>query len=143
MSKLLNFVEKIILKRIKGLHLDQRLPAELFGFRRGQSTVLLAANVIQNALNKIKMQQNTLPLALDVKKAFERVWLNGLISNLVVGHDYPLYSITLIYTYITVWALKVQVAATLSTSNRTQACVPQGAVLPPLLFNLYTHDFPR
>ena len=63
LNALSKVTEKIILNRIKTLNLDKSIPEEQFGFREGHSTVLLAANVVQNALNKINMQQNTVLLA--------------------------------------------------------------------------------
>ena len=72
-------VEKVILNRIKTLDLDKGIPKEQFGFKEDHSTVLLAANVVQNALNKIDMQQSTVLLALDIENTFDKVWFNGLI----------------------------------------------------------------
>ena len=135
--------EKVVLSRINNLGLYTSIPDEQFGFRSQHDTSLLVAKVLHDAINKHNQQQSTILLALDIRQAFDSVWLHGLIYKLLTIHNYPLYLVSLLHTYITGRTFRVRVEASLSAPMRTSAGVPQGTVLSPILFNLYTADIPR
>ena len=58
-------------------------------------------------------------------------------------HGFPLYLVALLYSYITERSFRVKVEAATSNMQKTHAGVPQGTVLSPILFNLYTADIPK
>ena len=136
-------VEKAISNKISSLDLLQRIPKEQFGFRADHSTTLAVARVVQTSLNKINQGQNTILLSLDIKRAFDKVWLKGLIYKLYTYHNFPLFLISLISSYISERTLQVRVESSLSDRKTLKAGVPQGTVLSPGLFNLYLADIPE
>ena len=79
---------------------------------------------------------------LDIEKAFDKVWIKGLLYKLI-KLEFPKNLVKLLHSYLTERKLKVRINHTLSNERRIGAGVPQGSVLGPALFNLYLHDFPQ
>jgi len=77
---------------------------------------------------------------LDISQAFDRVWHEGLLFKLRKFLPPPLF--LLIKSYLTDRHFQIRYGS--STSNITPifAGVPQGAILSPLLFNIYASDQP-
>lgn len=81
-------------------------------------------------------------ILLDVEKAFDSVWHNGLISKLkTLG--FPLYLIKIIQSFLADRIFNVSIFGSNSTTRIIPAGVPQGSVLSPTLFNIYTSDIPK
>jgi hypothetical protein len=78
-------MEKLILERLT-FYLDSNnlFPSEQYGFRRGHSTVdqiLYFRQRVRDSQN-LKPSYHTIAVFLDLTKAFDRVWRNGLIIKL-------------------------------------------------------------
>ena len=87
------------------------------------------------------MSQCTIALFLDIEKAFDTTWINGLTYKLIQLNLPP--SLTkLLYSYLTNRKFFVTVDGFLSDTKHIHAGVPQGAVLSPLLYNIYVADIP-
>ncbi|GFX76075.1 RNA-directed DNA polymerase from mobile element jockey [Trichonephila clavipes] len=78
---------------------------------------------------------------LDVEKAFDRLWHNGLIFKMI-NLNYPPYLIHTISVYLLNRTFQVKIQATISKIGHIQAGSPQGSLLSPILYNIYTYDFP-
>ncbi|GFV75410.1 probable RNA-directed DNA polymerase from transposon BS [Trichonephila clavipes] len=85
--------------------------------------------------------QTTGGIFLDVEKAFDRVWHNGLIFKLIQV-NLPPYLIKIIYEYLNNRNFQVKINSIHSRIGSIQAGTPQGSNLSPLLYSLYTYDFP-
>lgn len=135
-------LDKIILSRladeVEGINL---LPAEQFGFREGRSTVLQVARIIHNIKENFQTGQNTFLLSLDMKHAFDGVWHPGLVAKL---HDcqVPLWLVKILHSFLFQRRFLVRVGNARSQYRVMQGGVPQGSALSPLLYSLYTCDFP-
>ena len=134
--------EKCILNKILDAELDKIIPDTQLGFKKGNSTIHALAKLTQDATNNFNKQHSTVTLALDLEKAFDTVWHNGLIYKLHKIHKIPLHFTKLIHSYITDRTFQVKVGSDLSKIQKTKAGVPQGTVLSPILFNMYVADIP-
>ena len=80
-------------------------------------------------------------VSLDVEKAFDSVWYDGLrrkLSDLGLPHKL----IRLLSSFLSDRTIRVRVGQTLSQSVRLLAGTPQGSVLSPLLYIVYVNDLP-
>lgn len=135
--------ERIILARIRK-HTDelQVFPDEQFAYRSGHSTELQVLRLTEYITEGFNRNQVTGAIFLDVAKAFDRVWHPGLLAKML-ERGYPLGIVKLIGSYLHQRKLRVKVQDALSTFRPMEAGVPQGSVLSPHLFNIYTSDLPR
>ena len=81
-------------------------------------------------------------LLVDVEKAFDRVWLDGLVFKLIYL-NVPHYLIKIINSFLRQRSYHVTVDGCKSSTKSIKYGVPQGAVLSPTLYNIYTADFPE
>jgi hypothetical protein len=80
-------------------------------------------------------------VTLDVAKAFDRIWHDGLISKMM-KLDFPTYITKITKSFLIERTFCVIVDGKRSTSRTIPFGVTQGAVLSPTLFNIYLHDIP-
>lgn len=129
--------EKIILKKLT-THLKIR--KEQHAFRPGHSTTTQLVTLVDDLTQKSQAKQKTVAVFLDVAKAFDRVWHQGLIHKLMRA-DVPLPVVKLIYSFLRNRTFQVKVKNQLSSLCNIEAGVPQGSCLSPLLYSLYINDF--
>ncbi|GBN08905.1 RNA-directed DNA polymerase from mobile element jockey, partial [Araneus ventricosus] len=135
--------EHILLSRLNE-HLDENniLMLEQFGFRKNLSTthqLLRVTEFIQEGLNN---KQKTGAVFLDIQKAFNRVWQDGLIYKLL-NYNTPLFLVKIFHSYMSNRKFAVSVNKELSHTKTIKAGVAQGSKIGPILFALYTNDMPK
>ena len=142
MSKIL---EKVILARLKSEgKLEQKLevPNEnQYGFREKRSTVKQLLKVVFDITNNLNMNLSTAALLLDIEKAFDAVWNDGLILKLKEA-NIPIHLIKIISSFLTDRNFAVKVGENYSTNKQQKAGVPQGSILGPILYIIYNRDMP-
>lgn len=135
--------EKVIFSRAVQ-HFDNNniIQNEQFGFRNNHSTTQALNRLIEDITIKLNLKQRTVAIFLDNEKAFDTVWHTGLIYKLIKT-DTPRYLVRVINNYLKDRTFTVHLDESVSNIGRIRAGVPQGSILGPLLYILYTHDLPR
>lgn len=138
---LLNVLHKTFSKLIKQLicnfiNQHQLLPDDAYGFREGVGCNEYAVRLTQLIEKNNKDNFKTIILTIDITKAFDKVNTNILLktlTNMKMERKYVYWIMELLrYRRITIG--EDDCAAHLTASEG----LPQGDILSPILFNLYT-----
>lgn len=139
---LLPVLGKLFEKIIRKMLLESTssyIPVFQYGFKAQNSTThpltILTSNVETARLN----HQHTSALFLDINKAFDSVWHEGLLYKLAKMGT-PDFLIHLTRQFLEGRFLKVRINNTYSDTFKPLQGVPQGSPLSPLLYNLYCYD---
>lgn len=135
-------LEKIIQERLT-TQIDQKhlLPEYQFGFRKGHSTVHQAIRIKKFILNNKHNKRSTGMLLLDIEKAFDTVWHDGLISKLI-DMKLPIYMVRMINAFIRNRSFAVHINHAISSEKNIPVGLAQGTCLSPILYALYIADLP-
>lgn len=138
LSSIGKLFEKTIKYRIEK-HIGHTIPDFQFGFRDGKSTLhpltILTSNTEASKISNTK----TAALFLDIAKAFDSVWHNGLLYKLNILHC-PRYLINIIKGFLETRSLQIKIGTSLSSTFSPEQGVPQGSPLSPLLYSIYSYD---
>ena len=132
--------ERLLAKRLYTYAESNHIfPNLQFGFRKGLGAcdaLLTISNVVQRALD---LGQEVRMIGLDFSAAFDRVNHKALLFKLKqLGIGGPFYNI--LAEFLSNRTQRVVVDGQLGDLRPILSGVPQGSVLGPLLFILYTHD---
>ncbi len=135
--------EKIILGRLNAFLIDNNVIKERqHGFRpkKGTSTAIATSyEIIANALSD---KHQAIVVLRDVAKAFDKVWHNGLKYKLLRLGLPPLIEKTLC-TFLDNRKAKISIGNKFSSEINLMSGVPQGSIISPTLYTLYTNDLPE
>ena len=144
LEPLAKVLEKIINKRLRSyLEETEQLNEHQYGFRSSRSiqdiifytTAFLDDNNIRPTLKAAT--------CLDVEKAFDKVWWDGLVYKLHNSFNIPILINKLLTNYLHHRSYQITHKNCLSRTFTSQAGVPQGSAISPTLFILYTNDIPQ
>ena len=133
-------MERIINLRMKWyLESEEIIVPEQAGFRQCYSTEDQATYLSQEIEDAFQDQKSVLAIWIDLQKAFDKVWANGLLKKMeMVGVQGKMFKWTKAYLYNR--QARVRVNNTHSRKFCLRHGVPQGGVLSPTLFTIFIND---
>ena len=140
LSVISKVMEKAInIELIKYLESSGIINDRQYGFRHRRSTGDLLAYVTHLWQSSIEKHGESLAVALDISKAFDRVWHEGLLHKLP-SYGLPPQLCHLLSSFLSGRSLHVVVDGVSSDTIGINSGVPQGSILAPTLFLLHIND---
>jgi hypothetical protein len=99
------------------------------------------ARLVERTTGKFGEKRLTSAVFLEVAKAFDTVWIDGLLYKLTLL-NFPSYIVYKISSYL--WGRTFEASFQTTTSSRRgmRAGVALGGLISPVLFSLYVNDMP-
>lgn len=132
---------KSSLKRLLPVIYERNLiPNHQFGFQRQHSTVEQVHRVANLIKQDLEKKQYCTAAFLDISQAFDKVWHKGLLYKIKKMLPHSFYNI--LRSYVSNRFFQIKLKDALSGFHTVESGVPQGSVLGPVLYVLYTADLP-
>jgi hypothetical protein len=136
-------LERLVAKRVtRQAFSADIIPNQQFGFRKRHTTTAQLTHLTEYITHGFNIKKHTGLVTLDLEKAYDTVWIKVLLFKLI-NFKFPIYLITFLHSYLMHRSFSVELSGTSSPTKYPMAGLPQGAVFSPVLFSLYTADFPH
>jgi len=109
------------------------------GFRKGWSVMDHIAALANDARKSLNNQESILRVLLDIHKAYDSVWKDGLLNKIInLGINGRMFE--WVRDFLSNRSFQVRVGQNLSSIFHTDKGIPQGSSLSPTLFNVMICD---
>ncbi|GFW41373.1 RNA-directed DNA polymerase from mobile element jockey [Trichonephila clavipes] len=143
LSSLSKVYEFVLLRRLnQHCAASNMIIPQQCGFRTHCSTVHQLLRVTELIHSGFEKNDATGILFLDIDKAFDKIWHDGLLIKLI-RLDFPAPLIKSIHSFLSNRSFRVSVDRILSSPRPIRSGLPQGSLSSPLLFTLYVNDIPQ
>lgn len=136
------FFERIVTNN-QSWFIEQKniLVPEQAGFRKNRNPIDHLVKIDHDIKTSLKEKKSTVTVFLDINKAYETVWTQGLLYKLTrIGVNGN--CLGWLYNFLLNRSICIRLGGHTTDLRIIRNGVPQGAVISPLLFNLMLHDFP-
>ena len=120
--------------------LNNWIPDHQFGFRKAHSTIQQCHRITHTINTSLKHKQYCTAAFLYVNQAFDKVWHPGLLYK--IKQLLPLGYFSLLTSYLQDRTYVTKVNTAISSVHPIHSGVPQGSILGPMLYTIYTSDLP-
>jgi len=109
------------------------------GYRQNDSTIKQLLSITHEIYKAFDESQEIRAVFLDISRAFDRVWHEGLIFKLkTIGIEGEM--INILENFLSGRMQRVAMNGSTSQWEKIEAGVPQGSILGPILFLVYIND---
>ena len=137
-------LERLILVRItKHLDNNKLLPINQSAYRQYHSTETAVLKVFSDVLEAADHGKLTLLVLLDLSSAFDIVDRDILCRQMQSSFGFDGQALNWLRSYLNGRECQIKIGDTTSSRVLSICCVPQGSVLGPTLFSIYTADLSR
>ncbi len=142
LSSISKVLERVMLNRIKS-HLENHsiIPSTQYGFSTNKSSTGQLYRITSYIKEKFKSKFSTGMVLMDIEKAFDRVWHNALIYKMS-RHKFPKYLTKMVHSFLQSREFQVHIGNKVSKIFKMKFGLPQGSILSPILYNIFTADIP-
>ena len=134
--------EKILLARIlHEVNVHRLMRDEQFGFCPRHSTSLQLASLVERITRNFGRKRLTGAVFLVLAKAFDTVWIDGLLYKLTLL-NFPSYIVHTISSYLRGRTFKAFFQTATSSRQGMRAGVAQGGLISHILYSLYVNNMP-